>query len=104
MGFLRERIETLTKEKSDLVDQVSRLQDAFISKEAPEAYRDRLISSLDTKIVPEQVMTDMKIMNKYMEELKSDRPIFETADDLISLVSMSRGAPQSHSIHGNDES
>jgi len=102
--YLRETLETLTREKADLVDQVHRFQDALISKEAPEAYRDRQYILDSPKVVPEHVVNDLKIMSKYMEELRSDRPAFETADDLIQLVSSARGVPQSRSLHNNDES
>lgn len=100
--LLTAQVEALSKEKTDLLDRMNKLQDALVAKESPQAYQDR--QYVPTVKPPENVINDLKIMSKYMEELRSDKPMFETADDLISLVSSVRGVPQSRSIHGNDES
>ena len=102
LELLTKEIETLRQDKVELVTRLNLLQDALVAKESPIAYRDRQYTP-EVKPDP-RISNDLEMMHRYMEELKSDRPMFDTADDLIYLVNSARGVPQSKSIHNNDES
>jgi len=107
---LRERLQ----EKDALVDkllaQVTSLQDALVSREAPQAYsnmiRDRFESSKTEEQIKEEEnrKREMKVAGEYMKLMEKDR-VFESVDDLNKMflpLLMEDSEPDA--IHDNSES
>ena len=112
--LLREMLAEYKEEKADLKKQLYHTQEALISKEAPEAYRDKKYAEEQAELAVEP--SEAQIENARHQRLRTDtatsylqemeRDLFKDADDMISKLMPALSVPmgQSVSLHGNDES
>lgn len=95
--------EALKQEITYMRKQVDRLQEALISKEAPEAYR--TIKADESWAKEDNPMNNRKkeydVYAKMMRERESD--LFRDADELISALTEVVGAPVSRPIGDGTE-
>jgi len=115
--FCKARIESLEEqlkgaraEKEELFRQIDKLQEALISIQAPDAYRDQQIAKEPPRPpmsaeAQERNRITKEFMEKYMAGLEG--PLFPTPDhldDLIRTGIIRDKDPVPASLHGNDES
>lgn len=116
-----ERKKELQAQVESLQDQVYRLQDALVAKEAPLAYRDRrdseeeaggpVRSTADQKLLREKAMVNRRLLDQI------ESPTFQDGDDFIrSMTGVDAdelldklmgpgvtGTPTPAPIHGHEE-
>lgn len=107
---LEEQVVLARLDKQELQLQVNKLQDAVLSIQAPEAYRDQQIKDFEEKSTPiseeEKEKRDIqaRVYREYMNGMEGS--LFRSAEDLDDLLesSLLRGDHSPGSIHGNNES
>jgi hypothetical protein len=104
----QEARESLEKLCSDQQDQILRLQDALVAREAPDAYADRKEDEALPDPTPEEVAAakrdrELADANRRLLDKMGEDHYFESADDMIDILT--RGAvPVFERLHQNDES
>jgi chromosome segregation ATPase len=107
---LLERLGVVQDEKSELMSQIGKLQDALISVRAPAAYMDQQEEKYEAKqpkLSPETLEKN-RITKEFTEDYLAglEGPLFRSPDDLDDLLVsgiVSEVQPPT-SLHGNDES
>ena len=91
-----------------LREQVLRLQEALISKEAPQAY-EQLVIDRDPEVEQKaaawsKIEEENKMIGQYLEQI--EKPLFSSGEDLIEALAETMGAPEigKASLHSNEES
>lgn len=107
---LEDQLVVARIDKQELQLQVGKLQDAVLSIQAPEAYRDQKVKDYENASEPvspeetERRRVYAKVYTEYMNGMEG--PLFrgpEEMDDLLE-ASLLRGDHAPGSIHGNNES
>lgn len=113
VGMLREMLDDKKEQITALSEQVSILQGALVAKESPEAWREQMwqqaqAEAEETEITPEQKkIHEQRAAQVDMERRHLDNiegPLFKGAEDMQSLLLGPIGAPESASLHGDNES
>ena len=107
---LEEQVVLARLDKQELQLQVNKLQDAVLSIQAPEAYRDQKVKDFEESVTPlsaeekEKREIQAKVYRDYMNGMEGS--LFRSAEDLDDLLesSLLRGNHAPGSIHGNNES
>ena len=108
LSLNQERIEDLEKRVADQQEQILRLQDALVAREAPDAYADRKVDEALPEATPEEIAAAKKDMelakaNRELLDTMTKDHYFDSADDMIDILT--RGAaPVFERLHQNDES
>jgi len=112
--LLEERVAELKEERTELKAQLKHTQEALISKEAPEAYRDKKYAEDQADL--DYTMTDAQKENARRQGVRTDTAaswlqnmednLFKDPDDMIQQLTRATGTPmnQGGSLHGNEES
>lgn len=107
---MEEQLVLARLDKQELQLQVNKLQDAVLSIQAPEAYRDQQVKDFEENMTPlsteEKEKRDIqaRVYRDYMNGMEGS--LFRSAEDLDDLLesSLLRGNHAPGSIHGNNES
>ena len=107
---LEEQVVLARLDKQELQLQVNKLQDAVLSIQAPEAYRDQRVKEYEEDSIPvsaeEKEKRDIqaKVYRDYMNGMEG--PLFRGPEELDDLLesSLLRGDHSPSSLHGNNES
>lgn len=111
--MLREMLDDKKEQILALRDQVRVLQEALVSKESPDAWREQKwqeaqAEAEQTEYTPEQIKQfELRAAQTAMERdhLENiEKPLFKDAEDMMSLLMGPIGAPESASLHGDNES
>lgn len=121
--YAEDQLEQYKQRVSSLEEQVARLQDALIAKEAPQAYRDaRADREPERELTPEE----QKAMERRYKQGLANRRLLElieddtfpsvdhmvrsftgvSAEELLDRLESPRtvGVPATESVHANEES
>jgi peptidoglycan hydrolase CwlO-like protein len=105
---LQALLDSAQADRVELKSQVTKLQDALVAAQAPEAYRDQQLAREEAERTP--ISDEQLERNRIMQETETgymdaiERPL--CADDLDALLARSamRSIKAPASIHGNEES
>jgi hypothetical protein len=110
VAMLREFLQSKEADILALRNDHRVLQEALISKESPQAYRDMRMAeeaALAPAVDPAELVKqrEMNEANRLiLRELEYDRPLFRDAEDMIDSLSRVAGGPRFNSLHENSES
>ena len=107
---LQALLDSAQTDKVELKSQVTKLQDALVAAQAPEAYRDQQLAREEADRIP--MSQDEMDRNKIIHDTTTafisnlEKPLFRDANDLDDLLARSamRNIKPPASIHGNEES
>ncbi len=112
VSMLRDQLVEKKEEIVALRASLARCQDALIAKEAPEAYRDHQFAKHAAE--DNEPLTDKEYQelerNKELARLnqqllvETESPLFRDAEDMVSMLSQTQGAPTMASLHDDGES
>lgn len=104
---LKSQISDLQTQRQQLMDQNRQLQEALVSKTAPQAYVDQKMTKYDElplgardKMAPDTVN---QILTEYIREIEKPA-LFDSVEDMMVKLTQPTGGPSKPSIHNNDES
>lgn len=109
--FYSSRVDELKEEIKELKEQISRLQDALVAKHSPTAYLHEKLNTPEEPETPEQTKARLEAeaieqtWNEYVDS--QEQPLFNSVDDLDKLMDRigdNVGAPETESLHDNEES
>lgn len=99
---LKSQIDDLKANREQLLEQNKQLQDALVSKVAPEVYYDNRATKFDKDAeAKKDPVKDFYI--KYIAEMEKDS-IFDSAEDMIQKLTQVSHSPVSKPVHNNEES
>jgi chromosome segregation ATPase len=101
-----ERLNDYRSQIVSLEKQVTNLQNALVSKEAPNAYQDaKETEEILTEDQKEEIKKQKRAAEINRELLDNmEAPLFVDADDMFELLTTTSGAPEADSVHDNQES
>jgi peptidoglycan hydrolase CwlO-like protein len=107
---LQALLDSAQADRVELKSQVTKLQDALVAAQAPEAYRDQQLAREEEDRIPmsQEAMDRNKLIQDTTTEYIAglEKPLFRDANDLDDLLARSamRAIKPPASLHRNEES
>lgn len=106
--MLKERVQTLQDEKSELMSQIVKLSDALVAREAPQAYMDQHAELYEE--TPEEKSNRKKfdksreVVGEYLRGI--EEPLFKDPTEMASILLKGTDTDDiiPPSLHENEES
>ncbi len=105
--LLRDQIKDLQTQRQQLLDQNLKLQEALVSKTAPQAYMDHKMKNYDDELPGPRTRPPQDNINKFLTEYvrEIEKPsLFDSAEDMITKLTQVGQVPSRPSVHNNEES
>ena len=108
LSMNQESMARLEKRCSDQHEQILRLQDALVAREAPDAYADRKVDEAEPELTDAQIEAakkdrELARVNRQMLDRITDDHYFSSPDDMIEQLTQGV-VPEFERTHQNDES
>lgn len=104
--LLKTQISDLQEQRQQLMNQNKQLQEALVSRTAPQAYMDHRMKDYDSNH-PDEFKKPKDPINEFLTkyEREIEKPcLFDSAEDMVEKLTRVNFAPNRGSTHQNEES